>query len=107
MGTNVTLGVAAGATAADEAEVAIGLELGWAVAGCALADGVALDAPALDGTAVADDALALQADSASPTPRPSTQMLAILVVRMKCRELVIISLIAFVPSRSGGRRGQL
>ena len=61
MGTNVTLGVAAGATVAAEAEVVTGL--GWAVAGRALADGVALDwAPA------ADDALALQADSASPAP---------------------------------------
>lgn len=92
MGTNVTLGVAAGATVAAEAEVAAGLEMGWAVAGGALADGVALD-----GAAVADDALALQADSASPMPRPTAQMLAILVVRMKCREVVIISLIA-VPS---------
>lgn len=41
MGTNVTLGVAAGATVAAEAEVSTGLEMGWAVAGSALADGVA------------------------------------------------------------------
>jgi hypothetical protein len=60
--------------------------MGWAVAGSALADGVALD-----GAAVADHALALQADSASPTPKPTTEMPAILVVRMKCRNLVSIS----------------
>jgi len=71
----VTPGVAAAATGAAEAEVATGLEAGWAVAGGALADGVALD-----GAAVADDALAPQAGSASPAPRPSTEMLAILTI---------------------------
>jgi hypothetical protein len=58
MGTNVTLGVAADGTVAPEAEVATGLEMGWAVAGSALAEGVALD-----GAPVADDVLVLQADS--------------------------------------------
>jgi anti-sigma factor ChrR (cupin superfamily) len=85
MGTNVTLGVATGATVAAAAEVAAGLEIGWAVAGSALADGAAPDRAAVD------DVLALQADSASPTPRPSTVMLTILVVRLKSRTLVITS----------------
>jgi hypothetical protein len=86
MGTNVTLGVDAGAMATAEAEVATGLEVGWALADRAPADGVALD-----GTAVPDDELAPQADSASPMPRPTIKMPAILVVRMKCRGVVIVS----------------
>lgn len=90
MGTNVTLGVAAGATVAAEAEAATGLEIGRAVAGSALADGVALD-----GAPAADDELALQADGASPTTKPSTEMPATQIVRVKCRKLIIASLIAF------------
>jgi hypothetical protein len=78
MGTNVTLGAAAG------------LETGRAVAGSALADGVTLDGAALDGAAT-DDELALQADSVSPAPRPSAGMPTTQIVRVKCRKLVITS----------------
>lgn len=86
MGTSVAVGTAAGATVAAGVEVATGPEVGWAVAVSALADGAAADA-----APAADDAPALQADSASPTPRPSTEMLTILVMRMKCGKLIIIS----------------
>jgi hypothetical protein len=39
----------------------------------------------LDAAPAADDVLGLQADSASPTPRPSAEMLAPLVLREKWR----------------------
>ena len=50
----------------------------------ALAVGVALDA--------ADELLGLQADSASPMPRPSAHRLATLVVPVKRRKFVIAPL---------------
>jgi len=82
---------AAGAVVAAEAEVATGLvAVGWAVAAGALADDVAVDAPALDVEPAADDVAGLQADSVSPTPRPSTEMKAILVVRVQYRNFSIV-----------------
>ena len=56
----------------------------------ALADGVA--APA------ADDVPGLQADSASPTPRPSARMPAILVRRGKCSELIVSHILVIDPT---------
>src|ERR1700719_1793898 len=80
MGTNVVLGAAV-VTAA--AEVAAGL---LTVAVGRVADGVAVPA--------ADDVLGPQADSASPTPRPSVQTPAILVMRGKCSELIVSLILA-------------
>jgi hypothetical protein len=57
-----------------------------AVAVAALADGAALDA--------ADDVLGPQADNASPTPRPSAEMPATLVVRVRCPNFIAVPLIA-------------
>jgi hypothetical protein len=51
----------------------------------ALADGVA--------ALTADDVLGLHADSASPMPRPSAEMPAILVTRAKCSKFIVIPLI--------------
>src|ERR1035437_4496486 len=65
-GTDVALGAAAGATVAAEVGVPTVLQVGWAAV------------------------LALQADSASPTARPSTEMLAIVVVCVKYCKLIII-----------------
>ncbi|HEX3513868.1 MAG TPA: hypothetical protein VHT26_07705 [Trebonia sp.] len=65
---------------------------GAAAAGAALA-GVAVTAGAL----TADDVPGLQADSASPTPRPTAEMPAILVTRVKCRKFTVIS-----PCRPAG-----
>jgi len=70
--------VTAGTEVAAGLTVAAGL---LTVAVGALADGVA--APA------ADEVLGLQADSASPTPRPSAKMPAILVIRGKWSELIV------------------
>jgi hypothetical protein len=82
MGTNLTLGAAVVAAGAEDAAGLLGVAAGLlTVATGALADGVA--APA------ADDVLALQADSASPTPRPSAEMPAILVIRAKFSELIV------------------
>jgi hypothetical protein len=97
MGTSLALGAAVGSAAAgvvltSEAEVATGLvAVGWAVAAGALADDVAADALALDVEPTADDVPGLQADSASPTPRPSAEMMAVLVVRVEYRKLIIVS----------------
>jgi hypothetical protein len=55
-----------------------------AVAAGALADSVTLDA--------ADDVPGLQADSASPMPKPSAEMPVSLVAQMKYREFTVISL---------------
>ena len=89
MGTSVALGAAVGAAVAGVvvtagAEVATGLV---AVAVGPLADGVAASA--------ADDVPELQADSASPTPRPSAEMPASLVVRVKRFIFFVVSL--FIP----------
>lgn len=83
---------AAAVVLTSEAEVATGLvAVGWAVAAGALADDVAADALALDVEPAADDAPGPQADSVSPTPRPSAAMMAILVVRVEYRKLSIVS----------------
>jgi hypothetical protein len=78
------------------AEVTTGLVLeGWAVAAGALADDVAAaDVAALDAAPTADDVLGVQADSASPTPRPSAEMPIILVACVKCREFMVVSLLS-------------
>jgi hypothetical protein len=85
MGTSVALGAGAGTAVVGVgvtagAEAATGLV---AVAVGAVADGV--------GAPAVDDVLGLQADSASPTPRPSAEMPAILVVRMKYRKFIVVS----------------
>jgi hypothetical protein len=85
MGTNVVLGaavVAAGLEDADGAEVAAGL-LRVAAGLLTVATG-----------ALADDVLAPQADSASPTPRPSAKMPEILVIRGKYRKLIVSLIVA-------------
>jgi hypothetical protein len=95
MGTSVTLGAALGTAVvgvvvvglvvAAGAEDTTGLvTAGWVVA--ALADDVA----ALDAAPAADDVLGLQADSASPMPRPSAEMPAVLAVCMKCRKFIVV-----------------
>jgi hypothetical protein len=71
--------------------VALGVAVGAAVAAGALAGGVAADAAALDAAPTADDVLGLQADSASPMPRVSAEMPAILVVRVECRKFIAAS----------------
>ena len=91
MGTSVVRGAAVdtavvGVGGTAEADVATGLTVGWAVAVGALADGVAADA-----APTADDVPELQADSANPTPRPSAQMPAILVVRAKWLKFKMLS----------------
>jgi hypothetical protein len=85
MGTNLVLGaavVAAGLEVADGAEAAAGL-LTVAAGLLTVATG-----------ALADDVLAPQAESASPTPRPSTKMPAILVLRGKYRKLIVSLIVA-------------
>src|SRR5579863_3546826 len=105
MGTSLALGAAVGSAAAgvvltSEAEVATRLlAVGWAVAAGALADDVAADALALDVEPTADDVPGLQADSASPTPRPSAETMAVLVVRVEYRKLSIVS--PYCPDGSG------
>jgi hypothetical protein len=87
MGTSVAPGAAAVECVAVTAgaEVAAGLVVvGWAVATRALADGVA-------PPAAADDVPGVQAGSASPAPRPSATMPAILVGLVKYRECMIFS----------------
>jgi hypothetical protein len=89
MGTNAALGavvgtaVAAGALADDAA-----------AADVAAADVAAADVAALGAVPTADDELALQADSASPTPRPSAQLPTILAARTKYREFMGITLLS-------------
>jgi hypothetical protein len=73
--------------AADAAEAGV-------LADGALADGVAAEAAALDAAPTADDVLELQPASASPMPRPSAQVPATLVVRVKCREFMTVPLVA-------------
>jgi hypothetical protein len=48
------------------------------------------------GALTADDVPGLQADSASPTPRPSAEMPATLVTRAKCPAFIIVSLIVLM-----------
>jgi hypothetical protein len=50
-----------------------------------------VDVAATAGALPADDVPGLQADSASPTPRPSAEMPATLVTRVKYREFTVIS----------------
>jgi hypothetical protein len=96
MGTSVALGAAAGMAVVAVvltagAEAATGLV---AAATGALADVVAAaDAAAPGAAPAADDVLGLQADSASPRPRPSAERPAILVARVKCRKFIIVPLI--------------
>jgi hypothetical protein len=91
MGTSVVPGVAVGAGVAG-AVVAAGAE----VAADALAGGAAvlvaavLVAVVLVAVLAADDVPGPQADSASPAARPSAARLAILVVRVKCREFTVV-----------------
>jgi hypothetical protein len=92
MGTNVVLGaavVAAGLEDADGAEVAAGL-LRVAVGLLTVAVGLLTVATG----ALADDVLAPQADSASPTPRPSAKVPEILVIRGKYRKLIVSLIVA-------------
>jgi hypothetical protein len=74
---------------------ALGAAVGAAVAAGALAECVAgADAAALDEVLAADDDVpGLQAESASPTPRPSAEMVTILVVRVKCPKFIFAPLI--------------
>ncbi|MGH3277566.1 MAG: hypothetical protein ACRDNW_00300 [Trebonia sp.] len=79
MGTSGALGAVVGAAAVGAvvtagAEAATGLVVCWAAAVDALADG------ATDAAPTTDDVPGLQADSASPAPRPSAEMPAILVM---------------------------
>jgi hypothetical protein len=85
MGTRVVPGVAVGAGVAG-AVVAAGAE----VAADALAGGAAVVAVVLVAVLAADDVPGPQADSASPAARPSAARLAILVVRVKCREFTVV-----------------
>ena len=57
-----------------------------------------------DGAPTADDVPGPHADSASPTPRPSAEMPAILVTRVKCRKFIIIPLLSQWIRRNRGRR---
>jgi len=52
----------------------------------------AFSAAVLVAVAPADDPLAVQADSASPAARPSAEKPAILVLRVKSCEFIIVSL---------------
>jgi hypothetical protein len=73
---------------------AVPAAVGAAVAGAALA-GVAVTAGAL----TADDVPGPQADSKSPTPRPTAEMPATLVTRVQCRKFTVIS--RYRPAGSG------
>jgi len=102
MGTSVALGPAVGTAIVGVvvtagAEAATGLV---AVAAGALADDVAAaDAAAPGAAPAADDVLGLQADSASPRPRPSAERTAILAAPVKCRKFIIVS--PYFPDGSG------
>ena len=88
---------AAGVLVTPEAEVATGLvAVGWAVGARALADDVAADALALDVEPAADDVPGLQADSVSPTPRLSAEMMALLVVRVNIANSALCPLIVLM-----------
>jgi hypothetical protein len=99
MGTSLALGAAAdvGDALALEAEAATGLVADWAAADALCDDTLAGDE--LGDGELGDDAAALgadegpapQADSASPTPRSSTETPAMLVIREKCPRAIIIS----------------
>ncbi len=81
MGTSVALG---------DAAVTVG----------ALADGVATaDAAGLDAGPAADDVPGVQADSASPTPRPRAERPAISLKRVKCLKFIVCDF--YGPDGSG------
>jgi hypothetical protein len=96
MGTSVALGAAVGpavvgVAVTPVAEVAAGLvPVGWAAAVAVLADGLAAGASALEAAPAVDDVPGLQADSASPRPRPSADRPAVLVMRMKCPKFIVV-----------------
>jgi len=72
--------------------------VGWAGAVAELADGLAADASAPE--AAVDDVLGLQAASASPMPRPSTEMPAVLAAGMKCPKFIVAVVLIVVMDRA-------
>ena len=81
---------------------ALGLGIGLALAACnpSTSSTAASGADASAPEAAVDDVLGLQAASASPMPRPSAEMPAVLAAGMKCPKFIVAVVLIVVMDRA-------